>query len=132
MNTDPIFDGKSLPDLFSEIYRNSTSKRDMINVIITKLLEFAKNPEDAAIIFPIIQHFIDTSVKNDGHIIDIAQIVQKIQSASVKAEGGSMMLSEEEKQELLRVVSESIDIHEDPKTPIMLDRANEIISPKTK
>ena len=132
MNTDPIFDGKSLPDLFSEIYKNSTSKRDMINVIITKLLGYCQTAEEASIIFPIIQHFIDTAVKNDSHIINIAQIVQKIQSASVKADGNPMMLSEEEKQELLRVVGQSIDILEDPQTTEMMGKANEIISLKTK
>ncbi len=131
MNTDPIFDGKTLPDLFSEIYRNSTSKRDLINTIITKLIGYCSNAEEASVIFPIIQHFIDTAVKNDAHIINIAQIVQKIQSTSAKIEGSATGLTEEEKQELLRIVGEQIDVLEDPKTPTMITKANEIIASKS-
>jgi hypothetical protein len=99
--TDYIFDNKTLPDIFSDIYKNTDSKREQINTFITKLVLLIRTPEDATIISPIIKDFMDVAVKNDEHIIRVAQIVQRLESVSKKGSSMGDLLTEDEKQQLL-------------------------------
>lgn len=100
-----IFDGKTLSDLFSEIYKNTDSKRQQINTFVSKLVMLIRTPEDAAVIGPVIKDFIEVNVKNDEHLIRVAQIAQRIVGVAVKSANLDGLLSEEEKQSLLK------DIH---------------------
>jgi hypothetical protein len=100
-----IFDGKTLSDLFSEIYKNTDSKRQQINTFVSKLVMLIRTPEDAAVIGPVIKDFIEVNVKNDEHLIRVAQIAQRIVGVAVKSVNLDGLLSEEEKQSLLK------DIH---------------------
>ena len=96
-----IFDGKTLSDLFSEIYKNSDSKRQQINQYVSSMVKLIRTPEDAAIIGPVIKDFIEVNVKNDEHLIRIAQIAQRLVGAVTKGESIDGLLSEAEKQALL-------------------------------
>lgn len=100
-----IFDGKTLSDLFSEIYKNTDSKRQQINTFVSKLVMLIRTPEDAAVIGPVIKDFIEVNVKNDEHLLRVAQIAQRIVGVAVKNSNLDGLLSEEEKQSLLK------DIH---------------------
>jgi len=133
MTNDIIFADKTFPDMLEEIHRNATVKREMINAMIAKLVILVHNPEDAAIIFPIIQHFLDTSVKNDAHIIQIAQIVQKVQSMTIKADGTASGLSETEKQDILKMIQRDMDVMVDESVDEAVKQAEELIEqPKKK
>jgi hypothetical protein len=98
-----LYDGKSLADLFSEIHKNTDSKRAQINSFIMKMVQLIRTPEDAAVIGPIVQGFIEVNVKNDEHLVKVAQIAQRIVSVGVKSSSMGLdgLLTEEEKNALL-------------------------------
>lgn len=108
-----IFDGKTLSDLFSEIYKNSDSKRQQINQYVSNMVKLIRTPEDAAIIGPVIKDFIEVNVKNDEHLIRIAQIAQRLVGAVTKGESIDGLLSEAEKQALLGDLKMEVEKMED-------------------
>ena len=106
-----IFDGKSLADVFTEIHKNTENKRVQINTFISKMVQLIRTPEDAAVIGPIVQSFIETNVKNDEHLIRVAQIAQRLMVINGKSkETLDSLLTEEEKQSLLKDIK--IEINE--------------------
>jgi len=104
-----IFDDKTLSDVFKDIYRNTESKREQINTFVTKLVRQIRTPEDAAVISPIIKDFMEVNVKNDEHIVRIAQIAQRAIAIGTKAASSTELLTEEEKQQLLSNIKLEID-----------------------
>ena len=85
-----IFDGKTLCDLFSEIHGNSTSTRAQVKALIGELKPLIENIGDATLIVPMIKEYMEIGVKNDEQLIKLATIVQRIESANAKGEGGDM------------------------------------------
>lgn len=96
-----IFDGKTLADLFSDIYKNTDKKREQINQFVASFVKLIKTPEDAAVLGPVIKDFLDVNVRNDEHLVRLAQIAQRLVSVSSKGSSTGDMLSEEEKMQLL-------------------------------
>ena len=94
-----IFDDKTLSDVFRDIYKNTESKREQINTFVTKLVQQIRTPEDAAIISPIIKDFMEVNVRNDEHIVRIAQIAQRAIAIGTKSASSAELLTEEEKQQ---------------------------------
>ncbi len=110
INTE-LYDGKSLADIFAEIHKNTDSKRAQINQFIIKLVQLMRTPEEAAVLGPVIQGFLEVNVRNDEQLVKVAQIAQRIVALGTKVNsGGSLdgLLTEKEKQELLRGVTEEI------------------------
>lgn len=103
-----IFNGKTLADMFSDVYRNTESKRTQINQFVANLIKLIRTPEDAAMLGPIIKDFLDVNVKNDEHIVRLVQIAQRLVSVNAKASGGDL-LSEEEKLQLLKNVKSDFE-----------------------
>ena len=101
-----LYDGRSLADLFSEIHKNTDGKRQQINTFIVKLVQLVRNPEDAVMIGPLVQAFIDTNIRNDEHLVKVATIAQRLILVGQKAEGGGdgSLLTEEEKAQLLKTI----------------------------
>ena len=112
-----LYDGKSLADIFSEIHKNTDSKRTQINSFIMKMVQLIRTPEDAAVIGPIVQGFIEVNVKNDEHLVRVAQIAQRIVSVGVKSNASlEGLLSESEKEALLGDIKVEIqELQEDVK-----------------
>lgn len=112
-----LFDGKSLSDLFTEIHKNTENKRAQINSFILKMVNLIRTPEDAAVIGPIVQGFLEVNVKNDEHLVRIAQIAQRLVSIGGKAQTTlEGLLSDSEKAELLKGIKTEIsDLQEDVK-----------------
>lgn len=116
-----LFDGKTLSDLFSEIHKNTDSKRQQINQYVASMVKLIRTPEDAAIIGPVIKDFIEVNVKNDEHLVRLAQIAQRLVGSTTKGESIDGLLSEAEKQALLgdlkleveKLEDEGKDIEED-------------------
>ena len=104
-----VFDDKTLSDVFKDIYKNTDSKREQINTFITKLVRQIRTPEDAAVISPIIKDFMEVNVKNDEHIVRIAQIAQRAIAIGTKAASSTDLLTEEEKQQLLSNITLEIE-----------------------
>lgn len=98
-----IFEGKTLSDMFSDVYKNTDSKRTQINQFIASMVKLIRTPEDAAMLGPIIKDFLDVNVRNDEHIVRLVQIAQRLVSVNSKTNDNGM-LTEEEKQQLLKNV----------------------------
>jgi hypothetical protein len=98
-----IFKGKTLSDMFSDVYKNTSQKREQINNFISNYLKLIRTPEDAAVLGPVIQGFLEVNVKNDEHIVRLVQIAQRLVAVNSKTDDG-MILTEEEKQQILKNV----------------------------
>jgi hypothetical protein len=96
-----LFPGKNLSGLFQDIYTNQITKKERISNFIEDLKSKIKHTGDVAIIGPIIKDLIDTSVKNDDHLVKLATIAQRIMLANNKGSGDDGFLSDEEKAQLL-------------------------------
>ena len=102
-----LFPGKNLSGLFQDIYTNQTTKKERISQLIADLKSKIKHNGDVAMIGPIIKDLIDTSVKNDDHLIRLATIAQRIMLANNKGSGDDGFLSDEEKAQLLNDLQEA-------------------------
>ena len=91
MSTDKeIFKGKSLSDLFSEIYDNSKETRGQIKGLIGELKPLIENIGDATLLVPMIKEYMEIGVKNDEALIKLATIVQRLEIAQTKGAGEEM------------------------------------------
>lgn len=98
-----IFDGKTLSDMFADVYKNTNTKREQINQFVANMVKLIRTPEDAAVLGPVIQSFLEVNVKNDEHIVRLVQIAQRLVAMSTKSDDVGL-LSEAEKEQLLKNV----------------------------
>ena len=105
---DELFKGTSFADLMSDVYHNSKKKDRQINQLIAQLQPLIKNASDATIIVPLIKEYLDVAVKNDDHLVKLTAIVQRYISTKQTISGADSLLSEEEKQQLLRVAEQTL------------------------
>ena len=116
-----IFKGKSLSDLFGEIYDNSKETKSQVKALIGELKPLIENIGDATLIVPMIKEYMEVGVKNDEHLIKLAQVIQRLEAISAKGGDGEMFdLSEladllEESEEVKEEVSNKSDEVEDEK-----------------
>ena len=104
-----IFDGKTLSDMFSDVYKNTEKKREQINQFVASMVKLIRSPEDAAVLGPVIKDFLDVNVKNDEHIVRLVQIAQRLVGVSNKNSSDGMLLSEEEKTQLLKNIKSDFE-----------------------
>jgi hypothetical protein len=95
-----IFDGKTLSDLFSDVYKNTEAKRAQINQFVASMVKLIRTPEDAAVMGPVIKDFLEVNVKNDEHIVRLVKIAQRLVTVNTKSTD-TQLLSDEEKNQLL-------------------------------
>jgi len=103
-----IFSGKTLSDLFGEIYDNSKETKGQVKALIGELKPLIENIGDATLIVPMIKEYMEIGVKNDEHLIKLATVIQRIETAQAKGEGGDMF-DFSELQELLEEQEEVQD-----------------------
>lgn len=100
-----LFQGKSFSNLLEDIYNNQVNKQKEIRKLIEDIRVMVRHPGDLEVIGPIIKDLVDTSVKNDDHLIKIAAIAQRIMATNAKLSGtveeGNISISPEEKQALI-------------------------------
>ena len=104
-----IFAGKSLSNLFEEIYTNSRETKSQVKGLIGELKPLIENIGDATLLVPMIKEYMEIGVKNDEQLIKLATIVQRIESANAKGEGGDMF----DFSELQDLLEESEDTKEE-------------------
>lgn len=105
---DELFKGTSFADLMSDVYHNSKKKDRQINQLIAQLQPLIKNASDATIIVPLIKEYLDVAVKNDDHLVKLTAIVQRYISTKQTISGADGLLSDEEKQQLLKVAETTL------------------------
>lgn len=82
-----IFKGKTLSDLFGEIYDNSKETKGQVKALIGELKPLIENIGDATLIVPMIKEYMEIGVKNDEHLIKLATVIQRIETAQAKGDG---------------------------------------------
>lgn len=133
MSTDfKLFDGKDLSSLFKDIYENQQTKKKNISDMIESLRKLIKNVGEATVLAPIIRDLIDSSIKNDDHLIKLATIAQRLSIADSKSIGEDGWLSEAEKAQLIGDMEDTINEIEKKNDEKLLDIQVEIEDIKTK
>ena len=109
MSTDfELFPGKNLSGLFKDIYDNQQNKKQRISELIAEMRKVIRHAGDMAVIGPILKDLIDSSIRNDESLIKMSAIAQRIIGAAQKSEGDSGFLSDDEKEQLLKQLDETI------------------------
>ena len=105
---DELFKGTSFSDLMSDVYHNSKKKDRQMNQLIASLQPLVKNTSDATVIIPLIKEILDVSIKNDDHLVKLTAIVQRYISTKQTISGADGLLSDEEKDQLLRMAENTM------------------------
>ena len=103
-----VFEGKSLSDVFKDIYDNTEKNRQQLDVLTRELVSFIKDGDTAVQIVPMLKEYLEINVKNDDQLVKIAAIVQRLVASESK--GGSedsFGLSDSEKEQLMKAVEET-------------------------
>ena len=112
-----IFKGKTLSDLFGEIYDNSKETKGQVKALIGELKPLIENIGDATLIVPMIKEYMEIGVKNDEHLIKLATVIQRIETGAAKEESGEFDFSDLqdllEEQTLLEEKVEQVEDKED-------------------
>ena len=106
-NNYEIFEGKSLSDLFEDIYTNTQENKKQLEVLMKEVVGFIKDGDTAVQIIPMLKEYLEINVKNDEQLVKIAAIVQRIIASEAK--GGAedeFGLSDKEKEQLMSAVEE--------------------------
>ena len=104
-----IFKGKTFSDLLEDIYVTSKKKEQQINALIIELKLMIKNIGDATIVVPLIKEYMEVSVKNDEHLVKMAAVVQRAMARSGCSSEESVLLTKEEKKQLIESINELQD-----------------------
>ena len=97
-----IYKGKNFSGLCQDIVKNSESKKDQIDILISELRSLIKTVNDAIIIVPLIKDYYDVGVKNDEQLVKLAAIVQKlVAKGEASGDGNGMILSEDDRRQLM-------------------------------
>jgi hypothetical protein len=127
-----LFDGKNLSSLFKDIYENQQTKKKNISDMIESLRKLIRNVGEATVLAPIIRDLIDSSIKNDDHLIKLATIAQRLAAAEAKGIGEDGWLSEHEKAQLLTELEDTVNEIDKKNDEKLLDIQVEIEDIKTK
>jgi hypothetical protein len=106
--TDELFKGTTFADLMSDVYHNSKKKDRQINQLISQLQPLIRNASDATVIVPLIKEYLDVAVKNDDHLVKLTAIVQRFISTKQTIAGADGLLSDEEKQQLMKIAEKTM------------------------
>jgi hypothetical protein len=104
-----LFKGTTFSDLMSDVYHNSKKKDRQISQLISQLQPLIRNASDATIIVPLIKEYLDVAVKNDDHLVKLTAIVQRYISTKQTIAGADSLLSDEEKQQLLKIAETTLE-----------------------
>ena len=108
-SNDEIFEGKNFQDLTKDIYENTTKRKVQIDLLISEIHGFITTIDDVVMVAPIIKEYMDVAVKNDEHLVKLASVIQRIMSKSSSSGEESLLLSEQEKEDLINALQDDVD-----------------------
>ena len=108
-NEKEIFEGKTFQDLTKDIYENTTKRKVQIDLLISEIHGFITTIDDVVLVAPIIKEYMDTAVRNDEHLVKLAGVLQRIISKSQGESDESMLLSDDEKAELMGTLQDTVN-----------------------
>ena len=126
-----LFPGKNLSGLFKNIYDNQQNKKQKISELIAEMKKVIRHSGDMAVIGPIIKDLVDTSVRNDESLLKMASIAQRMVASKEKVDGDTGFLSDQEKEQLLQQLEDTVIEIENEKTKVD-DLTNEVEELKQK
>ena len=103
-----IFEGKSLSDVFKDIYDNSKRNKEQLEVLMKEVVGFIKDGDTAVQIIPMLKEYLEINVKNDDQLVKMTAVVQRIIAA--ESRGGSeeeFGLSDKEKEQLMGALEDA-------------------------
>ena len=105
-----IFEGKTLSDVFKDIYDNSHTNKKQLEVLMKEVVGFIKDGDTAVQIIPMLKEYLEINVKNDEQLVKLATIVQRITAAEkrVSDSGDEFGLSENEKKQLMDAIESDV------------------------
>ena len=105
-----IFEGKTLSDVFKDIYDNSKTNKQQLEVLMKEVVGFIKDGDTAVQIIPMLKEYLEINVKNDEQLVKLATIVQRITAAEkrISDSGDEFGLSEAEKQQLMDAIESDV------------------------
>ena len=105
-----IFEGKTLSDVFKDIYDNSKTNKTQLEVLMKEVVGFIKDGDTAVQIIPMLKEYLEINVKNDEQLVKLATIVQRITAAEkrITADEGEFGLSEAEKEQLMSAIESDV------------------------
>ncbi len=105
-----IFEGKTLSDVFKDIYDNSKTNKTQLEVLMKEVVGFIKDGDTAVQIIPMLKEYLEINVKNDEQLVKLATIVQRITAAEkrVSDSGEEFGLSDREKQQLMDAIESDV------------------------
>lgn len=101
-----IFRGKNFSDILKDIYENTKKKERQIIQLIADLKPLVSNVKDAMLVVPLIRDYLDIAVKNDEHLVKMAAIVQRMMNRSRFEGDDELIMTDDEKEELMREYEE--------------------------
>ena len=105
-----IFEGKTISDVFKDIYDNSKTNKTQLEVLMKEVVGFIKDGDTAVQIVPMLKEYLEINVKNDEQLVKLATIVQRITAAErrVSDSGDEFGLSETEKKQLMDAIESDV------------------------
>ena len=105
-----IFEGKTLSDVFKDIYDNSETNKTQLEVLMKEVVGFIKDGVTAVQIIPMLKEYLEINVKNDEQLVKLATVVQRIMAAEkrVSDSGDEFGLSEAEKEQLMNAIESDV------------------------
>ena len=103
-----VFEGKSLSDVFKDIYDNSKRNKEQLEVLMKEVVGFIKDGDTAVQIIPMLKEYLEINVKNDDQLVKMAAVVQRIISAEQRGGAGEEFgLTDKEKEQLMGALEEA-------------------------
>ena len=105
-----IFEGKTLSDVFKDIYDNSKRNKEQLEVLMKEVVQFIKDGDTAVQIIPMLKEYLEINVKNDEQLVKLATIVQRMATAGNKGDDDdNFMLSDREKEQLMNNIQSTVE-----------------------
>tara|TARA_B100000965_G_C19600966_1_gene762612 strand:+ start:6249 stop:6629 length:381 start_codon:yes stop_codon:yes gene_type:complete len=102
-----VFEGKSLSDIFKDIYDNSNKNKQQLEVLMKEVVGFIKDGDTAIQIIPMLKEYLEINVKNDEQLVKLATIVQRMATAKANTSSDEEFgISDKEKEQLLASIQE--------------------------
>ncbi len=105
-----IFEGKTLSDVFKDIYDNSKTNKKQLEVLMKEVVGFIKDGDTAVQIIPMLKEYLEINVKNDEQLVKLATIVQRLAQGAGKGDSeGEFALTDAEKEQLMKNIENTVN-----------------------
>ena len=118
-----VFEGKTLSDIFKDIYDNSNKNKQQLEVLMKEVVGFIKVGDTAVQIIPMLKEYLEINVKNDEQLVKLATICQRIATQQKSSNSDDEFgISDKEKEQLLASIQEVSNEVQDYSDKIISDR----------